>query len=67
MIRTKALDRVLRAGYYQILTYGNDKNWYAYWNMYRQPTVKPKLSLGLEYWWSDPGQANKVERYLKNR
>ncbi|MEG0482029.1 MAG: extracellular solute-binding protein [Acinetobacter sp.] len=67
VIRTQALDRVLRAGYYQILTYGNDKNWYAYWNMYRQPAIKPKLSLGLEYWWSDPNQVNKVDRYLKNR
>jgi len=67
IIRTRALDRVLRAGYYQVLTYGNDKSWYAYWNMYQQPVIKPKLSLGLDYWWSDPHQANKVDRYLKNR
>ena len=67
VIRTRALDRVLRAGYYQILTYGNDKSWYAYWNMYKQPAIKPKLSLGLDYWWSDPDQAQKVDRYLKNR
>ncbi len=67
VLRTRALDRVLRAGYYQILTYGNDKNWYAYWNMYQQPKVKPKLSLGLEYWWADADQAKKVEQYLKNR
>ena len=67
IVRTHALDRVLRAGYYQILTYGNDKNWYAYWKMYHQPSVKPKLSLGLEYWWSDSSQTANVERYLKSR
>ena len=67
VLHTRALDRVLRAGYYQILTYGNDQNWYAYWNMYRQPDIKPKLSLGLEYWWSDSTQTNKVAHYLKNR
>jgi len=67
VLHTRALDRVLRAGYYQILTYGNDQNWYAYWNMYRQPDVKPKLSLGLEYWWSDSTQTKKVTHYLKNR
>lgn len=65
VLHTRVLDRVLRAGYYQILTYGNDKNWYAYWNMYHQPVIKPKLSLGLEYWWADPIETKKVEQYLK--
>ncbi|KAF1025881.1 MAG: Oligopeptide-binding protein AppA [Acinetobacter bereziniae] len=65
VLHTRILDRVLRAGYYQILTYGNDKNWYAYWNMYHQPVIKPKLSLGLEYWWADPIETKKVEQYLK--
>lgn len=64
ILRTQVLDRLLRAGYYQILTYGNDKNWYAFWNMYQQPKIKPKLSLGLEYWWVDPIQAKKVSSYL---
>ncbi len=65
IIRTKVLDRLLRAGYYQILTYGNDQDWLAYWNMYQQPTIKPKLSLGLDYWWVNPQQAQKVAQYLK--
>lgn len=64
IVRTRVLDRLLRAGYYQILTYGKNDNWYAYWNMYHQPKVKPKLSLGLDYWWSDPVQAKKVSHYL---
>ena len=65
IIRTKVLDRLLRAGYYQILTYGNDQDWFAYWNMYQQPALKPKLSLGLDYWWVNPQQAQKVAQYLK--
>lgn len=64
ILRTRVLDRLLRAGYYQILTYGKNDNWYAYWNMYHQPKVKPKLSLGLDYWWSDPAQAKKVSQFL---
>ena len=64
IVRTRVLDRLLRAGYYQILTYGKNDNWYAYWNMYHQPKVKPKLSLGLDFWWNDPVQAKKVSHYL---
>ena len=65
--RTRALDRLLRAGYYQIPTYGKGENWLAYWNMYRQPAVKPKLSTGIDYWWSDAAQAQKVAHYLRRK
>ena len=65
IIRTKVLDRLLRAGYYQILTYGHDQEWLAYWNMYQQPAIKPKLSLGIDYWWVNPQQAQKVTQYLR--
>ena len=65
LIRTRALDRVLRAGYYQILTYGSDQKHFAYWNMYQQPSVQPKLSLGLDYWWVNVQKANQVTPYLK--
>ncbi|NNH87844.1 extracellular solute-binding protein [Acinetobacter terrae] len=64
VLRTKVLDRLLRAGYYQIPTYGKGENWFAYWNMYHQPKVKPKLSSGIDYWWSDAEQAKKVTHYL---
>lgn len=62
---THVLDRLLRAGYYQILTYGKGETWYAYWNMYRQPTIKPKLSAGIEYWWSDPKAQQQITQYLQ--
>lgn len=65
ILRTQVLDRLLRAGYYQILTYANNQSWYAYWNMYQQPKIKPKLSLGLDYWWVDQQQAKKVSQYLR--
>lgn len=64
VLRTKVLDRLLRAGFYQIPTYGKGENWLAYWNMYQQPKQKPKLSTGIDYWWSDAQQAAKVRQYL---
>jgi microcin C transport system substrate-binding protein len=64
VLRTKVLDRLLRAGYYQIPTYGKGENWLAYWKMYQQPKQKPKLSTGIDYWWSDATQAGKVRQYL---
>ena len=67
IVRTKVLDRLLRAGYYQIPTYGKGENWYGYWNMYRQPATKPKLSAGIDYWWSDATQAKKVAHYLRQQ
>ena len=67
VIRTRVLDRLLRAGYYQIPTYGKGENWLAYWNMYRQPQIKPKLSTGIDYWWVDSRQAQKVNQYLRQQ
>ncbi|SCC70992.1 extracellular solute-binding protein [Acinetobacter albensis] len=67
VLRTQVLDRLLRAGYYQIPTYGKGENWFAYWNMYHQPKVKPKLSAGIDYWWSDAAQAKKVNQYLRKQ
>lgn len=67
VISTKVLDRLLRAGYYQILTYGKGEIWLAYWNMYDQPKVKPKLAVGLDYWWSDPNKTQKIQQYLQQK
>lgn len=62
---TRALDRLLRAGYYHIPTYGTGEYWYAYWNMYQQPKLKPKLSAGIDYWWVDAAKAPHVANYFK--
>lgn len=53
---TKVLDRLLRAGYYQILTYGTPLHWYAYWNKFDYVRIQPKYSIAFEYWWSIPQQ-----------
>ncbi|AXY59544.1 extracellular solute-binding protein [Acinetobacter sp. WCHAc010052] len=65
--RTHVLDRLLRAGYYQILTYGKGENWYAYWDMYRMPAIRPKLNAGIDYWWVDEDQAKRVSAYLRKQ
>lgn len=59
VLYSRILDRLLRAGYYQILTYGKPERWFAYWDIYQQPSVKPKLSVGWEYWWVDGDKAKK--------
>lgn len=64
VVQTRILDRLLRAGYYQIPTYGKAGQWYAYWNMYQKPARSPQLHVGLDYWWSDAKQAKKVSQYL---
>ncbi|MEB3753740.1 extracellular solute-binding protein [Acinetobacter sp. MD2(2019)] len=64
LVATHVLDRLLRAGYYQILSYGSGEIWYAYWNMYRQPQRRPKLSAGIDYWWSDPTAQAQIQHYL---
>lgn len=67
VLKTRVLDRLLRAGYYQIPTYGKGENWFAYWNMYHQPKIQPKLSSGMDYWWSDARQAQKIAHYLRQK
>lgn len=65
VLYTHLLDRLLRAGYYQILTYGKPERWFAYWDMYQQPKIKPKLSVGWEYWWVDRVKANKLDQPIR--
>ena len=65
VLYTRALDRLLRAGYYQILTYGKPERWFAYWDIYQQPQIKPKLSVGLEYWWVDANKANRLNKTVR--
>lgn len=64
VLYTRVLDRLLRAGYYQLLTYNKSSIWLAYWDMYQQPLIKPKLRIGIDYWWVNPQKAQKVNRYL---
>lgn len=65
VLYTKVLDRLLRAGYYMVPTYGKTKGTVAYWNQYRHPSTLPTNALGIEYWWVDPQAEKQIDRYLK--
>ncbi|TCM69900.1 microcin C transport system substrate-binding protein [Acinetobacter calcoaceticus] len=67
VLQTRVLDRLLRSGYYQLLTYNKPDTWIAYWNIYQFPKLTPKLSTGFEFWWVDPQQAAKVNQYLSRK
>lgn len=67
VLYTRVLDRVLKSGYYQLLTYNNVNEWYASWDMYQQPQQSPQLSTSIDYWWVDQEKAKKVANYLKTK
>lgn len=52
--RTRALDRVLLAGYYVIPQYHIGSDRLAYWDFFERPAVKPKYSTGFDTWWVNP-------------
>ena len=50
--RTRALDRVLRAGYYVIPHWHITAFRVAYWNRFGRPTRPPRYELGFDTWWA---------------
>ncbi|XID75478.1 extracellular solute-binding protein [Alkanindiges sp. WGS2144] len=67
IIRTRAMDRLLRSGYYLIPTYSKTGYWVAYWDIYRYTARRPKYDLGVDYWWVDPAREQKVMQYLQRQ
>lgn len=67
IISTRAMDRLLRAGYYLIPTYSKSKYWVAYWDMYAYSAQRPKYDLGIDYWWVDPAKQKRVMQYLQGQ
>jgi microcin C transport system substrate-binding protein len=63
ILYSKVLDRLLRAGYYQILLYGKASEWYAVWDMYQRPKRLARLNIGVEYWWSDAKKTQRIQQY----
>lgn len=52
-IATRALDRVLRAGFYWIPQWHKPSHWLAYWDRFEHPPEKPRYALGApDVWWS---------------
>ncbi|MBV9968772.1 MAG: ABC transporter substrate-binding protein, partial [Xanthobacteraceae bacterium] len=59
----RALDRVLRSGYYWVPHWYKPSHWVAYWDVFGHPPVKPRYARGIpETWWYDRDKAAKVEK-----
>ncbi len=63
ILYSKVLDRLLRAGFYVIPTYGKSKDNVAYWQHYAHG-VLPTNAIGIEYWWVDEQKQREVQAYL---
>jgi microcin C transport system substrate-binding protein len=58
---TRAVDRVLRAGYYWVPQWYKGQHNLAFWNKYSWPETKPKYERGaLETWWYDAEKGAKL-------
>lgn len=51
---TRALDRVLLAGYYVIPQYYIGSDRIAIWDFFERPAIAPKYSVGFDTWWINP-------------
>lgn len=59
----RALDRVLRAGYYWIPQWSKSSHTIAFWDRFSWPAVKPKYDRGIDdTWWFDAEKAAKLAR-----
>lgn len=65
VLYSKVLDRLLRAGYYMVPTYGKTEATVAYWNQYRHAATLPTNAIGIDYWWADKQAEEEINRYLK--
>ncbi len=58
----RALDRVLRAGYYWVPMWNLPDHWLAYWDQFSRPATPPKYDPGvLATWWYDEEKAKKLK------
>jgi microcin C transport system substrate-binding protein len=59
----RALDRVLRSGYYWVPHWYKPSHWVAYWDVFGRPPLKPRYARGIpDTWWYDRDKAAKVEK-----
>lgn len=65
ILYTKVLDRLLRAGYYVVPTYGKSTTNVAYWDEYRHVATHPSNAVAIDYWWVDQAAEAKINAYLK--
>ncbi|MDF2445595.1 MAG: hypothetical protein K0S46_831 [Moraxellaceae bacterium] len=64
--RTRALDRVLLAGFYVIPQYHLSSDRIAYWDFFERPRLKPKYGTGFDTWWINPQRQAQI-RALQNK
>ncbi len=61
-VASRALDRVLRAGYYWVPHWNKAAHNLAFWDRFSWPKVKPKYARGvLDTWWYDEKKAAKID------
>lgn len=61
-VRTRALDRVLRAMRFWVPQWYKNTNTVAYWDLYEHPGILPPYSLGyLDFWWYNAEKADKLK------
>ena len=59
----RALDRVLRSGYYWVPHWYKPSHWVAYWDVFGRPPATPRYARGIpDTWWYDRDKAAKVEK-----
>ncbi|MEQ9815737.1 MAG: extracellular solute-binding protein [Azospirillaceae bacterium] len=66
---TRALDRVLMAGWYVVPHWHSDEVWIAHWDRFGFPERQPRLDIGRvnsigyqETWWIDPDRDRALEQ-----
>lgn len=63
ILYSKVLDRLLRAGFYLVPTYGKRTDKLAYWQQYQHGQL-PTNAIGIDYWWVDKRKEQAVQTYL---
>ncbi|WP_392563645.1 extracellular solute-binding protein [Orbus wheelerorum] len=59
----RALDRVLTQEYPMIPMWYPRYTYYAYWDKFAQPAIKPLYTIGLNNWWYDSDNAAKLPNH----
>ncbi len=57
----RVLDRILRAGRYDVFCWYLGVSWLAYWDAYSRPATPPEFGTGApDTWWWDEAKAQKI-------
>ncbi|WP_458526283.1 extracellular solute-binding protein [Onishia taeanensis] len=63
----RALDRVLRHGFYVVPQWHLDKTRIALWDMFAYPQPFPEYNLDLAAWWVDPARETEIRKSQRSR